>query len=269
VYSPVRPLLPFAVVAVLIAVGVLAPFATRPRDAALPWDAPLAFGPRDIGVPFSRAAAELTRPAGSPPYAVVVLLPGCAGVTNNERTWSARLASWGYAAVILDPYHPRGIKPLCDHGGRLSAGLRARDALNLADTLGTLPEFAGKPMGVIGFSAGGQAALYASLEGGVPGDGRRSPFSAAVAYYPPCVLPAPASRFAIDTQVLVGSHDYPRIVHSCSEMATALADTPHAPRVKFYPEAQHIFDTLGGHSAAAADSFAVTRAFLDDHLKAR
>ena len=263
-----RPLLPFALVATLLAVGVLAPFATRPRVAALPWDAPLTFGPHDIDVPFSRAAAELTRPAGPPPYAVVVILTGCAGVTNNERNWSLRLASWGYAAVILDPYHPRGIKPVCERA-RLSVGLRARDALNLADTLGTLPEFAGKPMGVIGFSAGGQAALYAALEGGVPGDGRRSPFSAAVAYYPPCLLPTPASRFAIDTQVLVGSHDYPWIVHSCREMAKALADTPHAPRVKLYPKAQHIFDTPGGDADAAVDSFAVTRAFFAAHLKAR
>ena len=255
-------LLPFAIVAVLLVVGVLATVATRPRAAALPWDAPLSFGPRDIGGPLSEAAAELRRPAGPPPYPVVMILTGCAGVTNNERDWSVRLASWGYAAIIIDPYHPRGVKPWCD-GTRLAVGLRARDAFNLADTLHTLPDFAGVRMGLIGFSAGGQAALFAAL------DGSHSPFSAAVAYYPPCRLPATTSRFAVDTQVFVGAHDYPYIVRTCREMAKALADTPHAPQVQFYPNAQHIFDTPGGDIDATADSFAMTEAFLAKRLKAR
>jgi hypothetical protein len=39
--------------------------------------------------------------------------------------------------------------------------------------------------------------------------------------------------------------------------------------VKFYPGAEHIFDTPGGNAAAAADSFAVAKAFLADRLKIR
>lgn len=251
-------LLPFAIVATLIVIGLLAPVITRPRPATLPWDAPLTFGPQDVGPPYSEAQAEIRRPAGPPPYPVVVILSGCAGITHNERDWSVRLASWGYAAVLIDAFYHRHLKPLCDRT-RIPVDLRARDAFNLAAYLRTLPDFAGARIGVLGFSAGGQAALYAALEG--------APFNAAVAYYPPCVLPAADSRFAIDTQVLVGSEDYPRIVRSCSEMAKALAGTPHAPRVKFYPGAQHIFDTPGGDVAAAADSFAVTKAFFDEHLK--
>jgi dienelactone hydrolase len=264
----VRQLLPFAVVAALLVVGIVATVATRPRAAALPWDAPLTFGPRDVGGPLSEAAAELRRPAGPPPYPVVMILTGCAGVTNNERDWSVRLASWGYAAIIIDPYHPRGVKPWCD-GTRLAVGLRARDAFNLADYLHALPDFAGVRMGLIGFSTGGQAALLAALDGGVPGDSGRSRFSAAVAYYPPCRLPAPTSRFAVDTQVFVGAHDYPYIVRTCGEMAKALAHTPHAPQVQLYPNAQHIFDTPGGDADAAADSFARTEAFFAQRLKAR
>jgi dienelactone hydrolase len=258
----VRQILPFAIAAVLLAVGVLATVATRPRAAALPWDAPLSFGPRDIGGPLSGAAAELRRPTGSPPWPVVMILTGCAGVTNNERDWSVRLASWGYAAVIIDPYHPRGVKPWCD-GTRLAVDLRARDAFSLAAYLHTLPDFAGARMGLIGFSVGGQAALYAAL------DARQSPFGAAVAYYPPCRLPTPTSRFAVDTQVFVGNHDYPYIVRTCSEMTKALAGTPHAPQVQFYPNAQHVFDTPGGDIGAATDSFARTEAFFAKRLKAR
>jgi hypothetical protein len=39
--------------------------------------------------------------------------------------------------------------------------------------------------------------------------------------------------------------------------------------VKFYPGAEHIFDTPGGTAAAAADSFAVAKAFLAGRLKVR
>lgn len=263
-----RRLLPFAVVTLLVVIGTVAPFVTRPDHVPLPWDAPLSFGSGDIGGPRSEALVELWRPAGPPPYPVVVILSGCAGITENENNWASRLVGWGYAAAIIDAFYHRHIKPLCDRE-RLAVDLRARDALNLASLLHTLPEFAGRPMGVLGFSAGGHAALYASLEGGVPGDMRPSPFGAAVAYYPSCVLPNSGSRLAVDTQVFVGSGDYPYIVRTCGEMAKALAGTPHAPRVKFYPRAQHIFDTPGGDAAAAADSFAVTRAFFDERLKAR
>jgi carboxymethylenebutenolidase len=190
----------------------------------------------------------------------VVILSGCAGITNNENDWAIRLASWGYAAAVIDSFYHRHLKPLCDRT-RIPVDLRARDAFNLADYLRTLPDFARAQMGVLGFSAGGQAALYAALEG--------APFSAAVAYYPPCVLPAATSRFAIDTQVFVGSGDYLRIVRSCGEMAKALAGTAHAPKVRFYPRAEHIFDTPGGDADAAHDSFAVTKAFFDERLKAR
>ncbi len=259
-----RRVLPFAIVATLILVGLLAPFVTRPRSEILPWDAPLSFGPHDIGPPYSEALAEIRRPAGPPPYPVVVILSGCAGITHNERDWSVRLASWGYAAVLIDAFYHRHLKPLCDRT-RLPIELRAGDAFNLATYLATLPDFAGARMGILGFSAGGQAALHAALEGSP----LSAPFSAVVAYYPPCLLPAADSRLAVDTQVFVGSADYPHVVRSCREMAKALAGTPHAPQVKIYAGAQHIFDTPGGDVDAAADSFAVTKAFFDARLKPR
>jgi dienelactone hydrolase len=253
----------------LVIAGALVSAATQPhRSMILPWDAPLSFGPRDVGGAGSGASAEIRYPVGPPPYPVVMVLPGCSGFTDNERDWAIRVASWGFASVVIDAFHRRRLKPSCAHV-RVAIDVRARDALNLAHYLGTLTEFAGIPMGLLGVSEGGDIALYAALEGGVPGDSRRSPFGAAVAYYPHCRLPAADSRFAIDAQVLIGAADYPDIVRQCSAMAAALAGTTPAPRVKFYPGAEHLFETPGGNAAAAADSFAVAKAFLADRLKAR
>jgi hypothetical protein len=64
-----------------------------------------------------------------------------------QRSWAARLISWGYAAVIID-----------------------------------LPE----RIGIIGFSHGGSATLFTTLASEVTANRGGQPFVAAVAYYPSC-----------------------------------------------------------------------------------
>jgi hypothetical protein len=91
----VRRLLPLAIAAALGGGGALAAVGTRPHPSMiLPWDAPLSFGSHDVGGARSDASAEILHPAGPPPYPVVMVLSGCAGITDNERDRAIRLASW-------------------------------------------------------------------------------------------------------------------------------------------------------------------------------
>ena len=69
-------------------------FAAVAGAGVLPWDAPLSFGSHDVGGARSDASAEILHPAGPPPYPVVMVLSGCAGITDNERDRAIRLASW-------------------------------------------------------------------------------------------------------------------------------------------------------------------------------
>jgi poly(3-hydroxybutyrate) depolymerase len=65
---------------------------------------PLTFDAKSVGAPNSGARAELWRPAGADPFPAVLVLHGCGGVEDNDRTWASRLAGWGYMALVVDSF---------------------------------------------------------------------------------------------------------------------------------------------------------------------
>jgi dienelactone hydrolase len=250
-----------AVCALLVAAGAAFAILSRPLS-----NQPLAFDARSFGPPDSGAPAELWRPAGPGPFPAMLVLHGCGGVGDGERQWAMRLVGWGYVAVIVDSFGPRNVSSTCRRDV-VPAHLRARDAIDAAAHLRTLPGIIPDRIGVIGFSHGGTTALYTALETERPLEGGTSSFAAAVAYYPWCGIPTASSGLAIDTLIFIGRNDRPASIDVCSKLIARLAGTPHAPTLKVYPGVGHEFDTVAG-STAAADSFAVTRDFLAAHLEA-
>jgi dienelactone hydrolase len=195
---------------------------------------------------------ELLTPQGAGPFPAVVVMHGCDGINANTRRWAERLVSWGYAALIVDSFRPRGLTNVCNRGAMLPASVRARDALEAKNYLRSLPSVAKGRIGLVGFSHGGWAALAAS-----------SSFSAVVAFYPWCTGSVPAN-----TLVLIGSADDWTPSQRCSGGAANL---------KVYSGATHAFDapraerTYFGHhmaydAAAATDAEDRTRRFLASRL---
>ena len=239
-------------------------------------DEPLAFDASKIGPPNSGAPLELWRPSGARPFAAMVVLHGCNGVGEGSRSWAERLVGWGYAAVIVDSLGPRNFRDICDAGWLVPPDLRARDAFSAAAYLRTRPDIVADRIGVIGFSHGGSSTISAALT-----NDQGRPFQAAVAYYPYCRTQAPQAHFDTDLLILVGQDDDSNPAERCVNFVEANAEMPHAPTIKVYPGAAHGFDVPGldrysasrhlmreNHSAAA-DSFAVTEAFLAARLKAK
>src|SRR5215468_5656491 len=146
---------------------------------------PLTFDASSVGGPNSGATLEVWRPAGSGPFPAVVVLHSCIGVADHTRSWAARLNGWGYAAVIVDSFRPRRQNTVCNFGG-VSYIIRGKDAFNAASYLRTLPYIMPDRIGVVGFSHGGAAALWASDASEVPADRGGRAFQAVVAYYPDC-----------------------------------------------------------------------------------
>jgi dienelactone hydrolase len=240
---------------------------------------PLRFDAQSFGGPNSSAPAQLWRPAGAGPFPAVLVLHGCGGIWDNQRSWASRLASWGYAAIVLDSFRPRNVKSTCNLGGNPVPRLRAQDAFNAAIYLRTLPDILPDRIAVIGFSHGGSTALFTALASEVPADRGGRPFQAVVAYYPGCATPVAQTKFATDSLILIGKNDDWSSAERCEKMVAALAGAPHAPAIKVYPGALHDFDAgglphfnkdhlTGGNPEAAADSFALTQAFLAARLKA-
>jgi dienelactone hydrolase len=230
----------------------------------------LSFSAGNVGGPQSNQAGELFLPPGTGPFAAVVVLHGCNGVSPHTRGWARRLVSWGYAALIVDSFRPRGMDNVCNRGYLVPPAVRGRDAFAAAAYLRTLPNIHAKRIAVIGFSHGGGGALFAARQGA------GTPFAAIIAYYPWCPVEAPA--FVSDLQILIGDADDWTPAQRCLDfVGRYAAGAAHRPALKVYPGAKHSFDSrsperiyfdhsLGHDPAAAADALALTRRFFDERL---
>jgi dienelactone hydrolase len=87
--------------------------------------------------------------------------------------------------------------------------------------------------------------------------------------------------YATDVLILVGKDDTWTPADRCLKSVAARSGQARPPAIKVYPGAVHSFDLgslptvtssghmVGGNSEAAADSFAMTQAFLDARLKVK
>jgi len=228
------------------------------------------FDPAKVGAPGSGALAELSRPAGPGPFPAVVVMHGCDGVGPHYREWASRLAEWGYVALLVDSFHARGHRNICNHGRRIPPEARAEDAEQARAWLAAQDYVWPDRIGVIGFSHGGWSVLKAVLA--TPG---ATPFAAAVAFYPGCETPA--APLVTDTLILIGQADDWTPAARCLAWRDAVVRTGHTIDVVVYPGALHGFDadwperryaghTVGRDPAAAAAAITATRDFLAARL---
>ena len=73
----------------------------------------------DEVVSFTSAAGgidvrgTLARPEGRGPFPAVVLLHSCLGLPANRQSIEDQIAGWGYVALFVDDFGPRGLKETC------------------------------------------------------------------------------------------------------------------------------------------------------------
>ena len=133
------------------------------------------FDPAKVGAPLSGALAELYLPAGAAPVGAVVVLHGCDGIEPHYRQWAQRLADWGYAALLIDSFGPRGFQEMCNRGLLVPPEAQARDAFDGAAYLRAALQVRAQRVGAIGFSHGGWAVLRQCLPGSSAGRTNRLP----------------------------------------------------------------------------------------------
>jgi len=117
----------------------------------------------------------------------MVIAHGSGGVDVREMAWADRLGALGLATFVVDSFTPRNVRETATDQGRLPTAANVADALAALRLLATHPRIDGDRIGVIGFSKGGQVALYTALEPfrrAIIDDDRR--FAAHVALYPYC-----------------------------------------------------------------------------------
>jgi len=72
---------------------------------------------------------------GAGPFAAVVVLHGCSGISSHSAGIADRLSSWGYVALTVDSLGPRGIANRCGGGGLLDQAFDAYAALHYLSQL--------------------------------------------------------------------------------------------------------------------------------------
>jgi dienelactone hydrolase len=256
--------------------GLSATCATAQDEAVSGARAPPAINDHTIGILRQQQVGSIILPQGTPPFPAVIVLHGCNGVSQNTRAWARRLASWGYAALIIDSFSSRGLAQVCDGSRALPGPERAKDVFAAAAYLRSRSDIDADRIAVLGYSHGGWTALNASTEKNIEQAGGR-PFRAIVALYPFCPIQV-APPLASDIQIFIGDADDWAKAANCKTFVDKYAeDAAHRPSLVIYPGAHHSFDAKRpervyfGHQLAydpeaAADAIERTRKFLDEHM---
>jgi dienelactone hydrolase len=232
---------------------------------------------------------KLHKPQGEAPFPAVVLLHGCAGITEKiEDAWAKRLVSWGYITLEVDSFGPREERNICDDTYVVPENTRAQDAFDAKVYLSQQAVVDRRRIGVMGWGHGGGAVLCAispsnmedyhwqkkgtALSDLKKGDG---PFTAAVAFYPYCAKSLEDAESPL--LILIGEKDSWCPALMC-EINVPRVRTKNEIRLKVYPDTYHGFDAEGVNTVVAsyrvAYDFAATldalfrvRDFLARYLK--
>ncbi len=218
--------------------------------------------------PSVRARGRLFLPAeAARPVPAVVLLHGAGGVSYaRELRYARQLAARGWAALVVDVFASR-VEPGTGFTRRL---LEVTEAMFLADAYAGLrflaehPRVDGERVGLVGFSYGGMAAifaLHAQVRDRFAADGER--FAAHAAYYAPCI-----ARFEDTTTtgapflMLYGGADAIVDPARCAGVLDDLRRGGSRVRLEVYPDAAHRWDA-GGSDWQAPRGLAACRFRVD------
>lgn len=226
--------------------------ATLALLAALPVEAQ-----QNVRVPVEQAgrtiqlAAQLFRPANaSTPVAAVAIFHGCGGPGQNTARMAGLLASWGYAALVVDSFSGRGLKDVCGRHWptQADAEARAHDIDAALGWLGRQPGIDPKRLAYMGYSYGGGVAMLRALSGQAATSLPPSPARAVVLVYPDCALAdSLGSPLTVRQPTLfaMGALDDWTPVPRCQAVIDRVARGKDLIETKVYDGAHHSFDALG------------------------
>jgi dienelactone hydrolase len=208
-------------------------------------------------------SAQLRIAQGTGRLPLVILQHGSSGYAANIDYWTRTLNAAGISTLALDGMTGRGLIEVNSNQALLG---RLNFILDIYRALGTVashPRVDPKRVVLMGFSRGGQAALYASLKrfnrmwnnSGVE-------FAAYVPFYPDCV-----TTFVSDTEVanrpiriFGGAKDDYNSTSACRSYLERLRAAGADATLTEYPEAAHAFDNpLGARPAAVSPEFQSAR----------
>lgn len=230
---------------------------------------------------FGRPQMALYKPDGAGPFPALVLLHQCGGLgtrTPNQSmlTWARESVARGYVVLLLDALGPRNVDSVCmgpKNGVTFTRG--AKDALQAAAHLRTLPYVNGNRVALAGYSWGAMVGLLSSSPSALPS----SPiprFAAIVSFYPGCFTLKPVNGAApyelvrpdMDRPLLVlmGALDTETPAQECLQKLQPLQAKGAPVELHLYPDTTHCWDCkhLDGFSKVDSRGNKVTYQYSED-----
>jgi dienelactone hydrolase len=221
------------------------------------------------GNPADIIYGQLFKPTGDGPFPAFVLLHDCIGLHITHKKWAERLVEWGYVALLVDSFGPRGLENCFQY----TVTGRGEDAYGALKYLGSVDFVDANRVGLLGWSNGGWAVLTAVSSDFQEFFNVKRKFKAAIAYYPQC----PRGDFYAPVLVFFGEDDVLQTWFStCKEAAKERRAEGKSFEMKTYPGASHAFDygfnsnwrgkPLNYDPVAEKDAIERVKAFLDKHF---
>jgi dienelactone hydrolase len=191
-------------------------------------------------------AGEFRVAQGSGKLPVVVLMHGSSGVGATMEAWVHQFNAMGISTFVIDGFSGRGLTAVGPNQALLGRLNFIVDIYRSLEILAHHPRVDPDRIVLMGFSRGGQAALYASLErfhklwnkSGVQ-------FAGYIPFYPDC-----STSYASDTEVASrpiriyhGTPDDYNPVSSCKAYLTRLQAAKRDVVLTEYPDSPHGFDS--------------------------
>jgi dienelactone hydrolase len=190
-------------------------------------------------------AGEFRVAQGSGRLPVVVMMHGSSGVGPNIEPWSHQFNAMGISTFVIDGFSGRGLTAVGPNQALLGRLNFILDIYRTLDILAHHPRVDPDRIVLMGFSRGGQAALYASLtrfhklwnKSGLQ-------FAAYIPFYPDC-----STTYTGDTEVagvpiriFHGTPDDYNPVASCKAYIARLKSAGVDVVLTEYPDSPHGFD---------------------------
>ncbi|WP_372616763.1 dienelactone hydrolase family protein [Falsiroseomonas sp.] len=198
-------------------------------------------------------AAMLSLAQGGGRQPMVLLMHGSGGIGPSIPLWVRQINAIGAAACVLDGFSGRGLVSVNQDQARLGRLAFVLDIYRTLPLLARHPAIDASRMAVLGFSRGGQGALYSAMArfhrmwnpgGPVP--------VGTLAFYPDC-----CTRYLEDTamvpgpiRVFHGTPDDMNPIARAREQVERLAAAGHDAALLEYPGGHHAFDNPLSPAAA-------------------
>jgi dienelactone hydrolase len=202
-------------------------------------------------------AGEFRIAQGAGRLPVVVLMHGSSGVGATTEAWVHQFNAMGISTFVIDGFTGRGLTVVGPNQALLGRLNLIVDIYRSLDILAKHPRVDPERIVLMGFSRGGQAALYASLDRFQKlWNKSGAQFAGYIPFYPDC-----STTYLTDTEVAArpirifhGTPDDYNPVASCKAYVARLADARRDVVLTEYPDSAHGFDSglLGLHTVTVS-----------------